>query len=184
MAEKKFKINLLSQERFEKTKIGRIVTWAITVGRYIVIATELIVIIAFLSRFYFDRVLTDLNEEIKQKLAVVESFATLEKEVEAVHKRTTLAKELLAGELAVFTHISKLGQITPPDVTFELLSFDKQEVKINGIALSKKGAANFLNALKTNPEFTGLNLTNLSSKKSQGEIEFSLAVNFANNQED
>ena len=59
-APKKHEIELLPKEEWEKTSFGKFIKWTLNVGRYIVIATELIVILAFVSRFKLDRDLTDL----------------------------------------------------------------------------------------------------------------------------
>jgi hypothetical protein len=67
----KQEINLLPREEFEKKPIGKFLTWALSIGRYIIIFTELIVILAFLSRFKLDRDLSDLNQSIREKQAVI-----------------------------------------------------------------------------------------------------------------
>ena len=59
-------INLLPQDPFYETPIGRVMAWASTVGRYLVIFTEVVVIFSFASRFKLDRDLTDLNATILQ----------------------------------------------------------------------------------------------------------------------
>ena len=61
-------INLLPREEFEQKTVGRFLIWALTVGRWIVIVTELIVITAFLSRFKLDRDLANLYEKIREPL--------------------------------------------------------------------------------------------------------------------
>ena len=62
------RINLLGSQDLEHTPWGRIVAWATTYGRYIMITTEIIVLLAFISRFSLDRKNTDLTEEVTQKL--------------------------------------------------------------------------------------------------------------------
>lgn len=174
----RFKVNLLGEEKFERTKLGQVVTWAITVGRYLVIFTELIVIGAFLSRFYFDRVLTDLNDEIKQKKAVIQSFSEVEAQVKSAHARIETVQKYLDQQLLISQRIAYLSQALPPDVSFKQLSFDQNEAQITGIALSKQGAANFLTTLKASPHFTSLNLGSLTSSPDQAQVEFALNVGF------
>lgn len=178
---KNLSINLISKEKFERTKIGQVVIWATTVGRYLVIATELIVIAAFLSRFYLDRVLTDLNEELQQKQAVIESFADLEDRVETAQQQIDIVKKMLAGQMNINQQLAKIGQSTPKNVAFETLNFDQEKAQIVGTALSKQAAANFLSALKTNPSFSNLNVSKLSSSPTQTDVEFSLSINFNQN---
>jgi hypothetical protein len=54
-------VNLLPQDPFFETVFGRFLKWALSIGRYIVIFTELIVILSFASRFTLDRMVTDLT---------------------------------------------------------------------------------------------------------------------------
>ena len=175
---KKTQINLLAVNQFEKSRIGRVVAWALTVGRYIVIFTELIVILAFLSRFYLDRRLTDLNEEIKQKQAVIKSFSELETQVNSIHQRTAVIASLLQDQLLTSSQLNKISRLTPPDVAFTTLRLDKSQVQLEGKAQSKQGIAGFLKALKTSPDFSNLNLDSLSSGGKATELTFALQAGF------
>ena len=53
-------INLLPKTEFELSFWGRFIKWALSTGRYIIILTELVVIIAFMSRFKLDRDASDV----------------------------------------------------------------------------------------------------------------------------
>ena len=72
---KSSRINLLPQEEFAASTLGRILAWILSTFRILVIMTELIVILAFLSRFWLDARTTDLNEEIKQYLRFTAQIA-------------------------------------------------------------------------------------------------------------
>ncbi|MBI3385346.1 hypothetical protein HY030_04095, partial [Candidatus Gottesmanbacteria bacterium] len=95
----KININLMPTEDLERTPAGRFLKWALTVGRYIVIFTELIVLIAFLSRFWLDRTLSDLHESIKQKQAIVKSAKDLEDQARSVQNRLHEVSTILAGNV-------------------------------------------------------------------------------------
>ena len=62
-AHKKQQVNLLPEKGFTSTTTGRVLTWILSTFRIIVIVTEIIVMIAFLSRFWLDAQNTDLSEE-------------------------------------------------------------------------------------------------------------------------
>ena len=63
-------INLLKNSS-DQSPLDRITDWALTYGRYIMIGTEIVVLLAFISRFSLDRKLTDLKEEIGQKQQIL-----------------------------------------------------------------------------------------------------------------
>jgi len=73
MPAQKSQIELLPREEWEETSFGKFLKWLLTVGRYIVIFTELVVILAFLSRFKLDRDLTDLYKQIENKQAIIQN---------------------------------------------------------------------------------------------------------------
>ena len=70
-AQDNISVNLLTQDDFSSSPIGKVFLWALSVGRYIVVITELIVILSFLSRFKLDRDLTDVNEAIEKQKAII-----------------------------------------------------------------------------------------------------------------
>ena len=76
---KKEEINLLPQKGFASTTAGRILAWILSTFRIIVIVTEIIVMVAFLSRFWLDAQNTDLDEEITQKQALIAASLGFEK---------------------------------------------------------------------------------------------------------
>ena len=87
-------INLLIQEGFEHTQLGKILNWLLTAGRTIVVVTELVVITAFLSRFWLDKTLTDLNEQNALKKAQVEASLPFEKDFRAIQSRLSEYKKI------------------------------------------------------------------------------------------
>ena len=64
-------INLLPQEQFAASTTGRVLAWVLSTFRMIVILTEMIVIIAFLSRFWLDIKSNDLTDEVDNQKKIV-----------------------------------------------------------------------------------------------------------------
>ena len=61
-------IDLLKQKPIEERFLGRFLEWALSYGRYIIIGTQIIVLLAFFSRFKLDQELSDLHERIDEKI--------------------------------------------------------------------------------------------------------------------
>jgi len=80
-------INLLPKEEFITSNLGKVLHWAMNSFRVIVILTELVVMAAFLSRFWLDAKNTDLTDLIKQKQAVIAASADFEKEFKLTQER-------------------------------------------------------------------------------------------------
>jgi hypothetical protein len=115
-ARKKEEINLLPQRGFESTTTGRILAWVLSSFRIIVIVTEIIVMVAFLSRFWLDAQNTDLTEELDRKQAVLASSLNFEKEFKDTQKRLEIYSDLTSYKLPKATIASTISQLLPPDI--------------------------------------------------------------------
>ena len=175
-------ISLLPKEGFEYTTAGRVLSWALNAGRAIVVITELVVILAFLSRFWLDRQLTDLNGRIKQEEALIRASQNFEQQF-----RTTQSK------LAAFTKITQepssaaiLGQIfnlVPQDVVATQTLIDRSRAQITGLALSERGLATFMKNLEEQKLGEAVITQASIASKEQTGIRFTLDVNFAKEKE-
>jgi len=169
-------INLLVQEEFEKKPLGKFLLWVLSTGRWIVVFTELIVILAFLARFKLDRDIADLYESIKQKQAIIASFSSFEKDFRFLGKRLFEVKNLEVKQPGTTALIEEISSITPPDVAFSSFSFSQDEMKIAGIALSEKGLGSFIAGLTSSSSFSDINLSNITQKAEDPGIRFSLTM--------
>jgi len=158
MAARKTAIEFLPQEDWEKGTGGKILKWSLSIGRHIIIFTEFIVILAFLSRFKLDRDLTDLGEKIKQQQAIVTSWGSFEKEFRLLSKRLQLIEELKTsvppGEI-----LNELGSLTPIDVVITDLNISSKQLTLDANTLSEGSLGVFLRNLKNSSKFKNVNLT-------------------------
>jgi len=168
MAARKTAIEFLPQEDWEKGILGKILKWALKGGRYIVIFTELIVILAFLSRFKLDRDLTDLGEEIKQKQAIVQASSQFEKEFRFLNKRLQTIDNLKKDQLEVGVVLEEIAKLIPVGVYLSDFSISKMEVSLNAISLSEGELAAFLRNLKNSPRFKNLSLSQINIDPEKG----------------
>src|SRR5512144_1767398 len=85
-------INLLPQEEFENSVLGRILRWATGSFRVIVIITEMVVMGAFLSRFWLDAQNSDLNDSIQIKSAQISAQKDFENQFRQIQKKLDIYK--------------------------------------------------------------------------------------------
>jgi Tfp pilus assembly protein PilN len=171
------KINLLAQDEFSNSIIGKFLLWALSIGRYIVVFTELIVIISFLSRFKLDRDLTDLNEEINRQKAIILSYGDLEENIRFIQTQIEAAEKVdnLIKPHEVLTILEKT---MPPDIKLSKLQIGEEEFQLAGTALSATGLNSFVTALTTQPNITEVTMGSISSKDEGVTIEFQLAATY------
>lgn len=133
-------INLLPQDPFYETPIGRVMAWASTVGRYLVIFTEVVVIFSFASRFKLDRDLTDFNAAILQKSFIVDSYGPLENDVRLVQKKI----DYLNQQKTTYSALDILDLISnniPQNIAYTLVQVRSEEVQLTGTALTPEALA-------------------------------------------
>lgn len=164
----KSKIEFLPQEEWEKTSFGKFIKWLLTVGRYIVIFTELIVILAFLSRFKLDRDLTDLYKQIENKQEMIQSYADFEANFRFLQEQLSTIQTLREEQLQTKQLMEEISALTPIDVYFSDLAVTSDKASFTANALSEAGLATFINNLKRSDRFSDLEIGNLSIGTGEG----------------
>ncbi|OGG14942.1 hypothetical protein A2875_03195 [Candidatus Gottesmanbacteria bacterium RIFCSPHIGHO2_01_FULL_46_14] len=168
-------INLIGEGDFSRTPIGRIVTWATTYGRYIMILTEIIVLLAFISRFSLDRKLTDLKEEITQKQAIIETNNSLEQQIRLVQQKLTTIRTLITNQAEPITTLRDIQNALPPDAYLESLDISEKEAKMSVIVGTTQGVSSLLTNLKANPHVSSVTIGDITTGK-MGGSQFDLTV--------
>lgn len=91
--------------------------WILTYGRYIIIGTEIIVLLAFLSRFKLDRDFNDLNDRIKERQKIIENFRSIEDSVNQLQSRLSQIKTIEAAQGSGLLALPHIAPLTPPEIT-------------------------------------------------------------------
>ncbi len=155
-------INLVPKDPFFQTTLGRTLQWALSAGRYIVIFTELVVIISFAARFTLDRQNNDLASAIEEKRVVIESYGDLENNFRLaqtkIEKVSALEKD--SNILEVFENLTK---VTPRDVTLSQLSIQPSSVTITGKTLSQSSFNLLVTNLQISPLFNNITVSKVES---------------------
>lgn len=154
-------INLIGQEDLSRTPQGRIVAWALTYGRYIMIGTEIVVLLAFISRFSLDRKLTDLREEIEQKQAILTANAQLEQNIRDLQDQIIKTKTLLAGQTKPVDTFALISTLVPKDTYLNSLEVDPDKFSAEVVSTTTNDFGQFL---------TNLQSVNQISRVDVGEI--------------
>lgn len=155
-------INLVPKDPFFQTVLGKTFKWMLSVGRYIVIFTELVVIVSFVTRFTLDRQVTDLNDSINQKKNVIESYGDLEKDFRLAQLKIDnyLQIEQQTNLSDVFPGLSA---ITPSDIQLDELVIRPTGVSISGIAFNQKALNLLINNIQLSPDFFNVNVDRIEA---------------------
>jgi Tfp pilus assembly protein PilN len=170
-------INLLPQEEFAGSTAGRILVWAMSTFRYIVIGTEMVVMIAFLSRFWLDARNVDLNDLIKQKVAVLTAYSGFEKDFRDTQKRLKIFSVLSGEEKTPSLYLNAITTSLPNDIRLINLTGNVTAYQIRATSYSELSIAQYIVNLEKNGSFEKVSISNLdSSQQDSGIITFNLKL--------
>lgn len=158
------KINLLPQTDFDQTLLGKFLRWSLTYGRYIIVCTEIVVLLAFIFRFSLDRKITDLKEEIDQKSAIIAANQEFEFQFRALQERVDLVHKNLANNDYSVSVLKHLEKITPQGIKLTSITFEPNKLILAASTDTNSNLALFLNQLKTSSMFSNINVTAVSKK--------------------
>jgi len=175
---KELKINLLPQEEFAQSTLGRVLKWLTSSFRIIVIATEMVVMAAFLSRFWLDARISDLTDAINQKKAVITSYSQVEKDFREAQKELDIFSALAYDKSKYIPLLTTLTKQLPSDVAITSLAINSDDIQIKATTSSETSASNFLVNLKQTNLFDKINLTQTTTDVANNVINFQLTATF------
>lgn len=156
-------INLLPKEPWEKGWLGKLIPWILSVGRYVIVFTELVVISGFLYRFSLDKKLTDVNEKIKQNLAMIKNYGDFEGKFRQTQQQLNQVKTIQEKSLKIDQLLNAISQMTPTEAVYETITISSEKIELSGRVMSEAGLATLLTRTQLSPEFSGASLENVNS---------------------
>jgi len=179
MAAQTSSVEFLPQEDWEKSSWGKFLKWSLSIGRYIVVFTELIVVLALLSRFKLDRDLAELNEQIKQQQAILTASAQFEEEFRELQDKLEQADRLTVNQDKPTQLVQELGALVPVNVVLSNLSFNNEKLSLSAEALDQNGLATLINALRDSEKFADVAVVKINSEeKEKATIDFDLSLTY------
>lgn len=174
-------INLLPRK--PSSYLDRFLSWISTYGRFIIVLTELVVLVAFASRFKLDRDLIDLQDKIKQEESMVKSLTSIEKKSRNLQARLSQIASLNGVSQSSMVVLSEISALVPANVFLDELTLEEQSVKIQARAFSGEGISNFVKRLGNNSYLSNVNVSQVDRDESLGgQVKFTVmgAVIYAN----
>jgi len=174
-------ISLLPREGLEGTPLGRLIDWLLSVGRYIVVFTELIVIGAFLSRFWLDRKNSDLSEEIRQEKMILEATRDFEREFRLFQTRLDVIAKALEKDDNPLSPLDIITQSLPRDIIllkYGFVSKDENEANILTLVLSEASLAQFVENLLNRDEVTRVRIGAIEKEEGTNGMKIQFSIGF------
>lgn len=169
--------NLLSQKPFEENPLAlKFFYWVIGVGRVIIIFTNAIVLLVFLSRFKLDSQVADLSEEIEVKRAILQSTGDFEAKAADFQQRLKYISQALAGESYCSLAIKRIEEKIPPEIALLSLEVSGKKLYFKASSPSPLGFGRFISSLILMDQVKEVTLSSASFDKQKDVFIFSLEV--------
>ncbi len=177
-ARKQSGINLLPQKGFEATTTGRVLAWILSTFRIIVIVTEIIVMIAFLSRFWLDAQNSDLNEKIEEEQALLKASSSFERDFKDTQKKLAIFSELTSKGKSLSASLKTITSYLPDDLFLTSVTFGGDIFTIEGMTPNEQSIQQLIVNLQESGAFQEIGLSAVSTAVSNPDLLiFKLSAN-------
>jgi len=153
--------------------------WLVNIGKYMLIAVEILVIGIFFSRFILDKQSNDLKEEVNAKVtllsndswqknaAIYENFQYLLTDIKLVKEKQVINS----------VKISELMSGIPSSLHLSSFSYSVNKVSLRMTSNSLDSIKDYESSLKNNPNYTGVVFAiDKNDKEINVNVNFSLVV--------
>ncbi len=168
MPSKKKIINLLPSENNSNSFSSKLINWVATTGRIIIIITEIVVVGAFLSRFYFDRQNSDLTDSLRQQKAILDSVKDFEKQFTTVQKRLQAIKEVKLQIPHFEDQLQILARSVPTNIVLEQVRMSKKTGGVSADILASAyqdlAVIEFIQRLNQQKDITSIRVSRIEKK--------------------
>lgn len=165
---KRYKINLLPEK--EKSLVDKIIYFSLNYLRYIIVITQLVVIIVFFYRLTIDQKVIDLRESVEQKKEIIKIVLPLLQEAEIIDKKTNEINLILKNQDNFKKMFSYFLSVFPESVFLDKLEIIGKSIKLTGRSVNASHLQAFYNRLKNDKKF--LNVKLVSIKKNENSYIF------------
>ncbi len=174
MSKKNISINLIKDQKNDI--VERIINWSLSIGRILVIATELVALLAFLWRFGLDQQLIDLHTQIKQKQVIVAAFKKQEDEYRNLQDRLSIASNFSTIQEKNQQDLKAILNIGTKYASFNKISNSSNKISMEINIPSVISLSNLVNEIKSYPSTQNISIDKIETKTSSGIIIVGISV--------
>lgn len=139
-------------------------TWTTNTGKHLIIIVNFVLIAAFISRFYFDKVLSDLNDSIKVKAEILKQNSKFESDYNRIRNKI-IAIKTLSGTEKVLSNLQDIISVTPDGVKFSSLTYTANTISFQASIPTKEVFNTLINNLKSMQFVKSINISRVEKQK-------------------
>jgi Tfp pilus assembly protein PilN len=164
---KKRNINLLPDKG--DGVLSQFLSWALNIGRLLVIITETLALSVFIYRFSIDMRLVDLHDKIEAASAIISSFKSGEDTFRDLHVRLTAVRDYDSQSSKTLSILKDVVDMGRGKITFKSLTVNKDSLELEVQASSVGILSSFTTELKNYPEVTSLSVNRVENQTSSAQ---------------
>jgi len=170
-------IDLMPGREEPKGSVGSAIHWALTIGRYLVIVTEIVAIAIFVLSIKLSADKQDLKESISGLTQQVSAQEDFEKEFRSVQDRINEVKKQRSSHFLNNKLIAEFLKILPKGMTLDTLELAENEVNFTGSFATPKELQTLILSFSQSDKIVGLNISKLEHpNESSKRFEFSASA--------
>ncbi len=152
----------------------QIFQWVIKNGKRIVIITQAIVLLVFLSRFKFDSDIRNITTEIEKNEAIVESLSATEKRYIENQEKLGLIKPIIEKQVDWETRLNDFNKKIPSELVLENVKFIDNTIELSANTKSSQSFQAFIGVLLADSNIQSIVLQASQFDSATGEYSISL----------
>ena len=180
MAKKVASVNLVKP--LKASFFERFIDWTLSIGRLVVIVTEVIALGAFIFRFSLDQQLIDLHSKIKQEQAIVNYLKDSESSYRNLQSRLIISSnssKISSNRVRLFDDVIGLA---PQNITFGDFSLNNQGFGVTVNSDSVNALQTFVNSLKSYPAIASVSIDKIENRPANGLVVVKISADLKSGQ--
>ena len=170
-------INLMPGREERKGSVSPAIHWALTIGRYLVISTEIVAIAIFVLSIKLSADKQGLKENISNLTQQVAAQEDFEKEFRSVQDRINEVKDQRSSHFLNNKVLNEFLKLLPKGMTLETLIIAENEISFSGSFATPKELQTLILTFSQSDTIVGLNISKLEHpNESSKRFEFSASA--------
>lgn len=159
-------INLVKNKQIPL--FDKFMDWTLTIGRLIVIVTEVVAVIVFIYRFSLDEKIVNLHSAIKQQQNIISVLKNDESKHRNLQDRIALASTFSTKATSSDRNITGIISLIPNQVRISNFILNEDQVKLSVDIASISSLENLVNSLKGYSGIKSISIDSIENKPSIG----------------
>ena len=175
-------INLIDPVYTENDAFAKAYEWMVTIGKYLLIFVEMIVLGVFFSRFFLDKKRNDLNEEVESQIQLLRTEPWVSNNIlfSRYQKLLKDVKTVKNGQQINSSVVSEIVSGIPITLTLKGFTLNESKVSMSFMASSLEEVKIYESALKENERYSDVSF---SIQKEDAEISVGVSFNIVGKQD-